>query len=179
MQRTCPAKRINTSSLKDLEIRNIFREKIAENLNNMNDHIDRNLNATWNDLKLAMKGSAEEILGFRTRNHKDWFDQNDAEIKELLAKKNKAYDTWLSHPNSAILKTTLQSLKREAQAKLREMENTWWTNQAKELQDLADKNDQHGFYNGLKQIYGPLKHNLTPVRSQEGELLKDKPAIFN
>ena len=59
------------------------------------------------------------------------------------------------------------------------MENTWWTNQAKELQDLADKNDQHGFYNGLKQIYGPLKHNLTPVRSQEGELLKDKPAILN
>ena len=74
---------------------------------------------------------------------------------------------------------TFQNLRKEIQIKLREMENSWWTNQARELQHLADKNDQHGFYNGLKEIYGPTKHTLTPVRSQEGELLKDKTAILN
>ena len=176
---TRPTKRIDTKKLKDQETRNNYREKLAENLNNINDHRDQTVNETWNDLKSALKDSAEETLGFKTRNHKDWFDQNDAEIKQLIAVKNRAHDAWLSNPSSVNLKMTFQNLRKEIQIKLREMENSWWTNQARELQHLADKNDQHGFYNGLKEIYGPTKHTLTPVRSQEGELLKDKTAILN
>ena len=121
------------------------------------------------------------MLGFKTGNHKDWFDQNSAEIQDLLARKNQAHDAWLSNSNSVILKTTFQNLRKAAQVKLREMENSCWTNQAKEVQHLADKNDQRGdgFYKGLREVYGPIKHKFTPVRSREGQLLTDKPAILN
>ena len=58
------------------------------------------------------------------------------------------------------------------------MEDEWWTSQAQNLH-LADNKDLLGFSDGLKTIYGPLKCNLVPVRSQDGDLLKDKSAILN
>lgn len=87
----------------------------------MNNQADQNLNEIWNGLQLALKESAEEVLGFKTRNKKDWFDQNSAEIQELLAKKNQAHDAWLSNLNSDTLKTGFQNFRKEAQSKLREM----------------------------------------------------------
>ena len=59
------------------------------------------------------------------------------------------------------------------------MENSWWIDQANELKQFADSNDQHGFYNALKAVYGPIRHNQTPLRSRDGSLLKDKSAILD
>ena len=97
----------------------------------------------------------------------------------LLMQKNKAHDAWLSNPSSTHLKQIFDNLKKETQPRLRDMENEWWINEAKNLQHLADNNDLHGFYSGLKAIYGPVKRNFAPVRSQEYNLLKDKTAILN
>ena len=176
---TRPSKRINVNGLKTMETRDAFRRTVAEKLTQNSTHADLTPDDSWTNIHSALKQSAEETLGFTTRSHKDWFDENNVEIHELLSLKNKAHDAWLSNPSSTTHKETFHKLRRETQTKLRSMENKWWTNQARDLQRLADCNDQHGFYNGLKTIYGPTKHNLAPVRSLRGELLKDKHAILN
>ena len=38
----------------------------------------------WDSLKKALLNSAETILGHIKHHHKDWFDDNDAEIRKLL-----------------------------------------------------------------------------------------------
>lgn len=57
------------------------------------------------------------------------------------------------------------------------MENNWWVGQAKQLQQAADINDQHSFYNGLKTIFGPKQHNIAPIRTPDGDQLKEKSTI--
>lgn len=91
--------------------------------------------------------------------------------------KNRAHNNWLAHPSSITLKNEFHNLRREVQQKMRDMENKWWTDFAREMQRLSDSNDQHGFYKSIKTIYGPTKRNIAPIRSAEGELLKDKAAI--
>ena len=179
VQRTRPSKKLNLSCLKDPRKLDAFRNLIYVNLTQDNGPPTASSDDIWTNIHSTLKQCAEETLGFKTRHHKDWFDENAEDIQKILSQKNKAHDAWLSNPNSTQLKQTFQNLRKETQLKLRDMENKWWINQAKDLQNLADSNDQHGFYNGLKAIYGPQKRNLVPVRSQEGNLLKDKSAILN
>ncbi|XP_037773076.1 uncharacterized protein LOC119568612 [Penaeus monodon] len=41
----------------------------------------------WDQLKTAILQTSEEVLGFTTKRNKDWFDENNQEIQELLTKK--------------------------------------------------------------------------------------------
>ena len=38
----------------------------------------------WDSLKTALLNSAETVLGHVKHHHKDWFDDDDTEIHELL-----------------------------------------------------------------------------------------------
>ena len=179
MHRKPASRKLNCTVLKDAASCNIFRNTVADKLSQL-PPLDPNNNATnldaeWLNIKTLLQSTAEETIGFSTRCHKDWFDDNDEYIHDLLAKKNRLHSNCLDHPN---LKEDFRNLKGETQRKLRYVENTWWTENAKELQRLADINDQHGFFKAIKTIYGPTKHNIAPIRSAEGELLKDKQAIL-
>ena len=181
MRRQPPSKKLNCSMLKDAAASGIFRRTLEEKLS-QHPPIDptnnaTNLDAEWLTIKTLLQSTAEETLGFSTRSHQDWFDANNETIHDLLAMKNRAHNNLLAHPASITLKNEFRSLRREIQQILRDMENMWWTNLAKELQRLADSNDQHGFYKLVSTIYGPTKRNIAPVRSAEGELLKDNNAI--
>ena len=38
----------------------------------------------------------------------------------------------------------------------------WWESKAVGLQRVADRNDIKGFYNGLKEVWGPNKNYYSP-----------------
>ena len=58
------------------------------------------------------------------------------------------------------------------------MENDWWVGLAGEVQEYADKNDIHNFYNAVKHAYGPITRTTAPVRSADGAvLIKDLEGI--
>jgi len=60
------------------------------------------------------------------------------------------------------------------------MENSWWIDKAKEIQQFADSNDTHNFYNAIKAVYGPSHHSVHPVRSKDGStLFKDRKDILS
>ena len=44
---------------------------------------------------------------------------------------------------------------RLLQKRTRALKSDWWERKAVELQRAADRNDMKGFYNGLKEVWGP------------------------
>ena len=60
------------------------------------------------------------------------------------------------------------------------MQNAWWDKKADELQQLADENSSKGFFAAIKQIYGPQKTAIAPVRDAEGsQVFTEKPEIVS
>ena len=124
--------------------------------------------------------TAMECLGLTTRKHKDWFDENCMEIKQLLDEKHHAYKAHLDDTKSASKKDTLRNVKSTIQVKLRHIQDSWLSSKADEIQGFADRNDMKNFYNSLKEVYGPTTSgSLAPLLSAGGStLITDKEKVL-
>ena len=59
------------------------------------------------------------------------------------------------------------------------MQDTWWKNKAKELQEYADTHDMKNFYASLRSVYGPASNGSTPMLSADGgTLLTERDQIL-
>ncbi|KAL8604148.1 hypothetical protein ACOMHN_047360 [Nucella lapillus] len=94
--------------------------------------------------------TSEEVVGFSTKKNKDWFDENDQHIQELLAKKRSAHQAHLAQSSCPAKKASFRLACSNLQRKLRVIQNEWWTNLAEETQLCADTGDYRGFYEALK-----------------------------
>ena len=71
--------------------------------------------------------------------------------------------------------TTLRST---VQKKLTGMQEDWWRDKARELQDAVDRQDMKAFYHNLRAVYGPRDTGSIPVRSSDGTtLITDREGI--
>nr|VZH96317.1 unnamed protein product [Spirometra erinaceieuropaei] len=52
----------------------------------------------WCQLRDAVQSTALAVHGRAPRQHKDWFDDNDAAIRNLLAEKNRLHKAYVDHP---------------------------------------------------------------------------------
>ena len=73
--------------------------------------------------------------------------------------------------NSAATNIALREIKAKLQREIRAKKDKWWNEKAEELQEMADKNDSHGLFEGLKAIYGPRCNAVAPVKSADGSQL--------
>ena len=65
-------------------------------------------------------------------------------------------------------------------AKLRTLQNDWWTGLAERTQRYADMGDMRAFYEALKAVCGPSHQIQAPLRSSDGStLLTDREAILH
>ena len=64
-----------------------------------------------------------EVVGLSTRKHKDWFDEADKEIQELLEKKRSCHNPLLAKPDDQAAKAAYKTACSTLQAKLRTMQN--------------------------------------------------------
>ena len=113
----------------------------------------QSLTDEWSSLCCSIMKLATESLGFSSKRHQDWFDDQRHDILSLLHEKNDARDALLHNPNSASLHQRWKELHNKVQTDLRQMENSWWTQKAEEIQRFADTNDTQKFYEALKTIY--------------------------
>ena len=58
------------------------------------------------------------------------------------------------------------------------MENNWCAEKAAQIQSYANIYDTKRFYEALKAVYGPRHFSLHPVRSIDGDLIKNKELIL-
>ena len=120
-----------------------------------------------------------EVVGLLTRYHQDWYDEEDKEIHELLEKKRSCHNHLLAKPDDQAAKAAYKTACSTLQAKLRIMQNDWWTGLAERTQRYADMGDMSAFYEALKAVYGPSHKIQGPLHSSDGSTpLTDKEAIL-
>ena len=118
-----------------------------------------------------------DFLGPVSRKHQDWFNQNDEEIQGLLEEKHQKHKAYLSDVSTVPNKAAYSNICKTVQTRLRDMEDSWLSSKADELQSFADRKNM--FFDALKTVYGPQSSGTTPLLSADGtSLLTDKEAIL-
>ena len=64
-----------------------FQSNLQSRLEDPSLAADPSLEDMWDHLKFSIAMASEEVLGFASKKNKDWFDENNQEIQELLVKK--------------------------------------------------------------------------------------------
>ena len=169
---TSVPKRLNVSKLKDP----VISKSLSDGIHNIT------FDGSWVDFKQQVYATSSDILGFKVRKHKDWFDENNEIISELLHTK-RALHQKLLNPNisEAVKLSTKKSLsehKASLQRELRIIKNTWWSGIAADIQSAFDRKDTKTVYSLLKGVFGPRQPSISPLKSKDGSMLiKDAVGI--
>nr|VZI26313.1 unnamed protein product [Spirometra erinaceieuropaei] len=132
----------------------------------------------WCQLRDTVQSTALAVLGRAPRQHQDWFDDNDAAIRNLLAEKNRLHKAYVDHPTDAT-KAAFYRSRRQLQQRLREMQDAWTARKAEEIQGYADRNEWKNFFSAIKAVYGPPTKGTAPLLSADGNtLLTEKTQIL-
>ena len=169
-------RKLNYGLLSSTQHREEYMEAVSTKLRNLS---EGDLDHAWTQLSDTLQSAGLETLGTSRKRHRDWFDESDQEIKDLLRTKNAAHNAAISNPNSIYLRRKFAEVRAETQRRLREIEDKWWQSFARELQSYDDTNDIHKFYEAMRASVGPTKRASMPVRSTTGELLQTRNEILN
>ena len=130
-------------------------------------------------LRDTVHSSAMDSIGPVSRKHQDWFDENDKEIQGLFEEKHPKHKAYLRNTRSVSFKTAYSNICKTVQTMLRDMQDSWLSKKADEIQNFADRKDMKKLFDALKTIYGPQSSGTTPILSADGtSLLTDKEAIL-
>ena len=111
--------------------------------------------------------------------HKDWFNENCTKIKQLLEEKCHAFIVHIDDPKSTVKKDALWKVCNNVQQKLCQLQDSWLSNKADEIQGFADTNNMKNFYDGLKEVYGPTPSGTSPLLSADGSTsITDKEKVL-
>ena len=111
-----------------------------------------------------------------------WFDENDEEIKAMLAEKNHLHRIYQLDQSSAAKKTAFINIRRTVQTRLRKMQDSWLAAKADEIQKYADTHNSKRFYDALKAVNGQQSSRTSPFNllNVDGtRLITDKTVILN
>nr|VZI07615.1 unnamed protein product [Spirometra erinaceieuropaei] len=120
------------------------------------------------------KSTSLDIFGRARRQHQGRFDDDYAAVSNLLAQKNSVHKAYVDRPTDDNGAAFYRS-RCLAQQRLREMQETWTAQTAKEIQGYADRNEGKNFFSTIKAVYGPTVKGTAPFHSADGiTLLPEK-----
>ena len=171
-------KRLDVSKLNHDSMRQAFINDISNQLGAM--HLSsEDPEENWTVFQKDVNSSAATTIGHPSRKHQDWFDENDEEIKLLLAEKRCLHKEHQNDTSSVSKKAAYNNICKTVQNRLRDMQDSWLSEKAEEIQSFADRKDRKKFHNALKTIYGPKSFGATPQLSADGStLVSDKDVIL-
>ena len=77
--------------------------------------------------------------------------------------------------NYQFSKTACSNISKTVQTRLRDMQDSWLSKKADEIQSFSDRKHMKKFFDALKTVYGPQSSGTTPLLSADGTcLLTDK-----
>ena len=160
----------------------VVRETLAIKLQEGYDAADlpaATATASWDIFKDITLKISEEVLGYPTRKHRDWFDENDPLIKPLLHNLHNLHIDFIEDSTDDAKAELYRAQKREVQTYLRNMQDAWWKDRAMELQSAADRRDFKTFYQSLKAVHGPIHKASQSVKSKDGILLTEPTKVLD
>nr|VZI52122.1 unnamed protein product [Spirometra erinaceieuropaei] len=163
-----------------------LRNELAQRLDNLliaaaDDAVSVN-NASvenrWCQLRDTVQSTALAVFGRAPRQHQNWLDDNDADIRNMLAEKNRLHKAYVDHPTEDN-KAAFYRRRRHLQQRLHEMQDAWTARKAEEIQGHADRNEWKNFFSAIIAIYGPPTKGTAPLLSADGStLLTEKTQIL-
>ena len=93
-----PKKKLNIGSLCREEVKAKFQADLQQNLDESPCTNDPSPNILWENLKSAILKTSEEVPRHTKEKNKDWFDENNKAIQDLLSKKREAHHAHLAQP---------------------------------------------------------------------------------
>uniref|UniRef100_A0A0L8FII4 Endonuclease/exonuclease/phosphatase domain-containing protein n=1 Tax=Octopus bimaculoides TaxID=37653 RepID=A0A0L8FII4_OCTBM len=105
-------KKLSIGSLCQEEMKVKFQAELQKKLDESPRTDDTTTDILWENLKSAILKTSEEVLGHTKNDNKDWFDDNDKEIQELLARKRAANQANLAQPTCPVKKATFRRANR-------------------------------------------------------------------
>ena len=167
-------KKLDVSKLKQDSKRQAFVNDLCSRLDAL-EHSSEDVDESWTVFRDTVHSSAMDSLGPVSRKHQDWFDENDKAIQGLL--EENAKNTRLTSEISS--KTAYSNICKTVQSRLRDMQDSWLSKKADEIQSFTDRKDMKKFFDALKTIYGPQSSGTTLLLSADGtSLLIDKEAVL-
>ena len=171
-------KKLNISSLKNAQKKQEFQAHLHTALSGRKQN-QSNIEDEWVSFRDTTHQAALECLGPASRNHQDWFDENDADIQMLLNEKHRLLRILQNDPSNKRKKAAFTTIRSTVQSKLRQMQDSWYSRKADEIQAYADKHETKRFYDALKAVYGPRFSGSSPLLSADGgTLLTEKKLIL-
>ena len=96
---------------------------------------------------------ARTVLGLKQKMNRNWFDENDSEIKRLLEERNNLHAATMNG-KSPKLRVRYAELRATVQRRLRKMKEAGWVELAETMQIHADTEISSNFTALLKLPMG-------------------------
>ncbi|XP_048578500.1 craniofacial development protein 2 [Nematostella vectensis] len=174
-----PPTKLDVRKIRSGDMKAKLQHEMNEALKNLEEMDGSEIEAQWNTLKTVVYETAEKVCEKPKRKHQDWFDENDKHLECLLEKRNAARANMLQ-TNTRSNKNKYTAARRVLQQYTRKLKTDWWERKAESLQQASDVNDMKGFYNGLREVYGPAKRGSTQLTATDGcTILQEKSEILN
>ena len=148
---TSQVSKLNHDSMRQAFINDISNQLGAMNLSSEDPE------ENWTVFQKVVHSSAATTIGHPSRKHQDWFDENDEEIKLLLEEKHCLHKAHQDDTSSVSKKAAYNNICNIVQNRLRDMQDSWLSKKAEEIQSFADRKDMKKFHDALKTIYGPIR----------------------
>ncbi|XP_068713291.1 craniofacial development protein 2-like [Montipora foliosa] len=138
-----PAVKRRSPQIKTLQVNRLhqLKEEFQSELESKfapTEDIETDREKMWQDLKDKLQKTTAEVAGFSSRESKDWFDENDEEIQQLLQDKRSCHQRVLSNPGNQEAKSSYRQACSTLQKQLRKIQNDWWLALAQRTQLYAD-----------------------------------------
>ena len=163
-------KRLGESKLKQDSKRQTFTNDIYSRLDAMELRSD-DPEENWTVFRDTVHSSAMDSLGPVSRKHQNWFDENDEDIPGLFEEKHQKHKACLSDTSAVSKKAAYSNKCKTVQTRLRDMQDSWLSSEADEIQSFADRKDVKRFFDALKTVYGPQRAQKPPLFSVQMELV--------
>lgn len=108
---------------------------------------------------------SKTILGKPARKHQYWFDHDDQDLRRLLDMRDHTHQKTLQARYTISTVAAYKDVCLQLQQHTHSFKTNWWDRKTEELQGVACKNDMNGFYNRLKDIFGPKTKELVQLKS--------------
>ena len=147
-------KKLDVSKLKQESTRQAFINGLCSRLDAL-EHSSDDVDESWTVFRATVHSSAMDSLGLVSHKHQDWFGENDKEIQGLLEEKHQKHKAYLRNTSSVSSKTAYSNICKAVQTRYRDMQDSWLSKKANEIQSFTDRKDMKKFFDALKTIYVP------------------------
>ena len=160
--------KLNTAKLSTISHRDSFEQEMDNALAQWEGKENSTPDEEWAALQQVVYNTANTYLGKPDRKQQDWFDLNDQELQTLMSRRDQAHQRVLQTRSTRSTTAAYKDACRLLHKRTRALKSDWWERKAVELQRAADSNNIKGFYNGLKEVWGPKKKGPVQLKSTVG-----------